>query len=301
MKNEKFIEKINFKFKGVLSIIDNKEYYSYRDNINVSCKIHGEYKIRYDHLMEYGCSKCCKIKKNDLKLKEFIKKCKLIYNNKYNYDKAVYNGNRIKIIITCPIHGDFLMTPLNHCTSRQSCKYCNYILTTDDFVGRSNIIHKNKYDYSKSVYHSDKVKIEIICNTHGSFFQRPSSHISGNGCPICRESTGEKIISEFLDDNCIRYERQKKFDGCRNKFKLKFDFYLIDLNIIIEYDGVQHYKPIEFFGGLQRFNYELKLRNIKEEFCEKNQIKLIKISYNDNINNILISLNTTTEDTHNNG
>lgn len=290
MKYQEFIEKINFKYKGVLSVIDIKEFYSYRDKINVLCKLHGKYKIRYDHLLNYGCKKCSKIRKNDEKLNKLIEKCKLIHNSKYDYSKSVYSGNRKKIIITCPTHGDFLMTPFNHCISKQGCKYCNYILTTDDFIERSNKIHKNRYDYSKSVYCNDRVKIEIICKKHGSFFQRPSSHYTGNGCPTCRQSTGEKLISEFLDENFIKYEQQKKFIDCKNKLQLKFDFYISDFNIIIEYDGIQHYKPIEFFGGQQRFNYELKLRNIKENYCEKNGIKLIKISYNDNINDILINL-----------
>ena len=290
MKYQDFIEKINSKYKGTLSVIDIKEVYSYRDSINVLCKLHGKYKIRYDHLLNYGCKKCSKIRKNDEKLNKLIEKCKLIHKNKYDYSKSVYLGNRKKIIIICPIHGDFLMTPFNHCISKQGCKYCNYILTTDDFIKRSNKMHKNRYDYSKSVYCNDRVKIEIICKKHGSFFQRPSSHYTGNGCPTCRQSTGEKLISEFLDENFIKYEQQKKFIDCKNKLQLKFDFYISDFNIIIEYDGIQHYKPIEFFGGQQRFNYELKLRNIKENYCEKNGIKLIKISYNDNINDILINL-----------
>jgi len=285
--DKEYIKNILSKFNDRLSIIDNRENYGYRDYINILCSKHGEYAIRYDHLIDYGCSKCSKENKNIIKQENFINRSKLLHNNKYLYDKVIYVNNRKKVIINCVIHGDFLMSPFNHYTSKQGCKYCNYKLTTEEFISRSKVIHKERYNYDKSFYINDKNKIEIICDLHGSFFQRPSSHFAGNGCPSCKESLGEKIISNFFDINHIKYDRQRSFDGCRNKLKLKFDFYLPDINILIEYDGIQHYKPIDFFGGTNRFNYEINLQKIKNEFCLKNKIKLIRISYKEDLIKVL--------------
>ncbi len=297
MCSKDIVELLNFKFNNRISILVEKDDYEYRDYVKSFCVDHGEYNIRYDHLIDYGCAKCSRKNKNIVKEKSFIEKSKLLHNSKYRYDKVIYDGNRKKVIINCPTHGDFLMSPFHHYTSNQGCKYCNHLLTTNDFITRSNSIHKEKYNYDKSIYVNDKIKVEIVCKLHGSFLQRPSSHFSGNGCPTCRESSGEKMISEFLDKSSIKYERQKKFEGCKNKLELKFDFYIPSLKTILEYDGIQHYQPIEFFGGIDRFNYELELQKIKNDYCIKNKIRLIRISYTDNISIILSDLYTS-EYTH---
>jgi very-short-patch-repair endonuclease len=84
---------------------------------------------------------------------------------------------------------------------------------------------------------------------------------------------------EYLSRNGVIYEYQKKFDGLRNKNPLPFDFYIPDSNICIEYDGQQHFEPIDAFGGLESFN-KLKDNDAKkDEFCEIRGIELIRISY----------------------
>jgi len=88
----------------------------------------------------------------------------------------------------------------------------------------------------------------------------------------------------------IKFVQQYKFKDCKNIRELPFDFFLPEYNVCLEYDGIQHYDSVEYFGGL----YNLKKRkindNIKNEFCEKNQINLIKIKYNQNIEKELYSI-----------
>jgi len=130
-------------------------------------------------------------------------------------------------------------------------------------------------------FQSIKDKVQIICPKHGVFLQTPFSHYQGEGqgCPKCRCSKGEKKIMEYLSRNGVIYEYQKKFDGLRNKNPLPFDFYIPDSNICIEYDGQQHFEPIDAFGGLESFN-KLKDNDAKkDEFCEIRGIELIRISY----------------------
>ena len=102
---------------------------------------------------------------------------------------------------------------------------------------------------------------------------------SNSWCPTCKDSKGEKIIKIFLDENNIKYIKQKRFKDCRNKYPLPFDYYLPNENILIEYDGILHYKPIEYFGGEKEFELRKYLDSIKDEYCINNNIKLIRIPY----------------------
>jgi len=156
-------------------------------------------------------------------------------------------------------------------------------LTTKEIVERAKNIHSNKYDYSLVNYKNNETKIKIICKEHGEFEQTPNSHLNRSGCPICNESKGEREIKNLLNNNNILFETQKKFGKCKYKRILPFDFYLPKDNLCIEFDGEQHFKPIKHWGGQKDFKYRKKLDNIKNNFCKDNNIKLIRIKYNENI------------------
>lgn len=105
----------------------------------------------------------------------------------------------------------------------------------------------------------------------------------GNSCPKCKISKGEREVSRLLKKYEIPYEMQKTFEDCLYKRKLKFDFFIESKKIIIEYNGVQHYKLVHFSlseeKNIKEFK-ETKIRDkIKKSFCKKNGIKLITISY----------------------
>ena len=91
---------------------------------------------------------------------------------------------------------------------------------------------------------------------------------------------GEIKIINFLENNNIRYIIQHKFNDCIGlKRKLPFDFYLLEQNICIEYDGGQHFEPVERYGGEEGFKKRQKLDQIKTDYCKNNNIKLIRIPY----------------------
>lgn len=99
-----------------------------------------------------------------------------------------------------------------------------------------------------------------------------------NSCG-CIKSKGELKISQILRENNINFEREKTFESCRfpdTKRLARFDFYLPDFNILIEYDGIQHFKDLNFYRPLE---YYQKHDLFKNEWCEKNNIKLIRIPY----------------------
>ena len=158
------------------------------------------------------------------------------------------------------------------------------------FISQSKKIHGDNYDYSLVNYKKSKEKVIIICKKHGEFKQTPNSHLKGNGCPICKESKGEKKIREFLIKNKITHTQQHIFNKCKNIQVLPFDFYLPDYNICIEYDGIQHFKPVKFFGGVKSFEIIKQNDLIKTKFCLLNNINLIRISYLEGVSDSLNSL-----------
>lgn len=91
-----------------------------------------------------------------------------------------------------------------------------------------------------------------------------------------KESVGEKRIREWLEKNKIIYEKEKRFKNCRDKRPLPFDFYLPEYNLIIEFDGIQHFKPIR---GEKSYQITKEHDKIKNEYCVKNNIDLIRIKY----------------------
>jgi very-short-patch-repair endonuclease len=165
-------------------------------------------------------------------------------------------------------------------------------MSTEEFISKSKEIHDNIYDYSLANYKNMKSKIKIICLIHGIFNQTAVHHLLGCGCPICNSSKGENEIRKYLKKYNIIFKEQKKFENCKNKKELPFDFYLLDYNICIEYDGKQHFEPVQYFGGDKNFIIIQKHDKIKTNFCANNNITLIRIPYTENnIENIIKTIN----------
>jgi hypothetical protein len=256
------------------------------DRIYFSCEKHGVSNSRYDHFMRNGCTMCNKEKRLLNNYLKFVDKANIIHNYKYNYDKTKYINNKTLILITCNKHGDFIQRPDNH-LSGSGCTYCNYKLSNIDFINRCYEIHGNKYRYDKTIYKNSNSYITIICEKHGEFKQLARIHLSGYGCQKCSYSIGENKISKLLNEHNVVFKQQYTFDNCKNKIKLRFDFYLPFFNTCIEYNGLQHYSPIEYFGGQEAFENQLKIDLIKKNYCKNNKIKLIVISYKEDIIKIL--------------
>ena len=123
----------------------------------------------------------------------------------------------------------------------------------------------------------------MLSKLFGVFEQTPASHLKGSGCPRCKNSKGENKIYNYLNDKKIVFETQKSFVGCRNINPLFFDFYLPKYNMCIEYDGIQHFKSIERFGGVSEFDNCRIRDNIKNNYCKDNNIKLLRIKYDEHI------------------
>lgn len=151
-----------------------------------------------------------------LTTEEFVQKAKEIHGDKYDYSKVDYKSTKEKVCIICKEdgHGEFYQRSSNHLKGN-GCPKCikNIKLTTESFVKKSREVHGDKYDYSKVDYRNNSTKVCIICNIHNKeFYQAPSKHLEGQGCPICRYIKSSKGLRTNVQDII---DKSKKVHGDR--------------------------------------------------------------------------------------
>ena len=136
-------------------------------------------------------------------------------------------------------------------------------------------------------YKNNKTHIEMLHNICGIKWKiRPDNFKSGKRCPNCNQSHGEKEIERILKSNKIKYKVQYRFNDCKNQKPLPFDFAIIkDDKVVqlVEYQGEQHYKVVDYFGGEKGFQRRIRNDKIKKNYCKKKNIPLLIIDYCDNI------------------
>lgn len=138
------------------------------------------------------------------------------------------------------------------------------------------------------------INLRWKCEKKHEWEATPHNIKNGTWCPICKESHGEKAIRKILNLNNILFIPQKTFPDCRGiRHMLPFDFFLLEYNILIEYDGIQHFEPI-FFNKYSKEKAEKLFNNlknndrIKDDYCKSKGIKLLRIPYTEkNIENVL--------------
>jgi len=181
--------------------------------------------------------------------------------DRYDYSLVEYKHCKSKVKIIYNKTGEIIeQTPHLHLYRAPENIKLAVRKTTEQFIKESNVVHDNKYLYEKTDYVRNQIKVIITCPIHGDFSQIPLSHLQGMGCPSCNESKGEKEIAKFLNKYNINYNRQHKFNDCKNIFQLPFDFYIASVRTCIEFDGKQHFQPVEHFGGVKAYE-SLKLND----------------------------------------
>lgn len=138
----------------------------------------------------------------------FLKRAHEVHGNEYTYEKVTddIKSNKDKIVVTCPKHGDFVISIVNFLNGRK-CPLCNKekrksthkneFLKT--FIDKATKIHNNRYDYSKVNYVDAKTKVCIICPKHGEFWQTPDAHLRGQECPLCSHRSFKYEKDEFIE------------------------------------------------------------------------------------------------------
>ncbi len=263
------------------------DYVNDKTRVTIICSIHKEFnQTPSHHLQGYGCRKCSKHPVTDTA--EFITRANILHGDLYDYSNVEYTKSNKKVIIICRIHGPFQQVPGGHLQGG-GCPECggSRKKTTEEFIIGSKKQHGDVYDYSNVNYVNAKTHVTIICPKHGEFMQAPDSHLHGNGCPTCNSSKGALAVFKHLLKHQISYETEKRFDKCKYKKTLPFDFYIPKINLLIEFDGEQHYKPVEVFGGVEAFEKQQIKDVIKNKYAKENNYYLVRIR---DINNIEIVL-----------
>lgn len=135
-------------------------------------------------------------------------------------------------------------------------------------------------DYEISEFSTRNEKVLVKHKRCGNLWKTAAKNIlSGSGCPFCKSSRGERVINLWLKSHNIQTEYQKKFVDCKDQRSLPFDFYLPDYNLVIEYDGRQHFQGYDYFGGEEAYKIRHKHDLIKNKYCEDNNINLLRIPY----------------------
>lgn len=222
---------------------------------------------------------------------EFIRKARKIHGDRYDYSKSVYSGCHSKLEIVCDRHGSFRQDASEHLRGKD-CVKCGLERThlstrysPDEWRQKASKVHGNVYDYSNVVYNGGRTTVTIRCPKHGNFRQTADTHIQGRGCPSCNLSKAEVKIKTWLDSNHIPFVAQKIFSDCKNPITnhpFKFDFYIPSRNLLIEYDGEQHFHPIpmgKYKVTVDAVNQTKRRDRIKTKYARSHGIRLIRISY----------------------
>lgn len=231
-----------------------------------------------------GCPECYGNKrKTD---NQFKKEVKSQVGEEYTFLEK-YKNNKTKLLCRHNECGyEWKITPDHFLNQKNRCPQC------------AGNLHKKDKEFKKEVYEQVKdryVFLEkyinnetpILCEHKECGYKwkiKPNNFLSQkNRCPNCNNlSHGERLVKKQLELNNIKYQPEYKFNDLKAKEHLRFDFAVIikgKVELVIEYDGIQHFNPIKQFGGKKKF----KLRKIRDRkkstYCYNKKIPLLRIPY----------------------
>lgn len=216
----------------------NKYDYSFVQYVNswtqvkIICPAHTAFtQLPSNHLAGKGCPKCkntqtsIRCKHN---LKKFIDKAQKVHGDLYNYSKVNYKLDNQKVVIICKEHGEFKQVVRSHLSGNGCPRCAGFNVSFEEFVQKSNAVHKNKYDYSvaEKNYTGVRSKVVIVCPIHGKFKQSPGIHLHGVGCFQCgkmkaaqkRTLTTEEFSSrsKLIHNNFYDYSKTQYIGNKKN-------------------------------------------------------------------------------------
>ena len=219
---EKFIDEAR-EVHGDKYDYSNVKYENTSTKVCIICKEHGEFwQAPYTHLNGHGCPKCAykgDRQRHIYSQEEIIDKIRSLFGERYSFEKVIYKAMKVPIILVCHEkdengveHGEFSMRPVNIFSSHQECPKCskeNRIRLQrkplEKFIEEANKVHESLYEYHKVDYVNGKTKVRIVCPIHGDFWQSPTNHLKGNGCPYC-SGNAKKWNKETCEQEARKYE-----------------------------------------------------------------------------------------------
>ena len=200
-------------------------------------------------------------------------------------DEKGFVKTSTKITVWCKNENHSYKTPqLSNFINGNRCKECSNDNMRYKYEYIKEYIESFEYKLISKEYIGAFDKLEVECPKGHRYKVNFNNFRNGYRCPICNQSSGEQEVCRILEKYNITYIPQYKFKDCVDKNELSFDFYVPLLNIIIEFDGKQHFEVVNFnndeeYIALEKFNLIKKHDNIKTQYCKNNNIKLIRIPY----------------------
>ena len=304
--HEDFVLQVKNKFPNI-SVVGT--YINNKTKIEFQCLIDGcshKWMARPDNILSgYGCPECAKRKISTLRAKtheEFIKEVAIKNPNVKVLGKYIADDIKIEFQCNNPDCGySWFTTPDKIIHKLTGCPECAKLNRAKKRTKTHNAFVDEVYKKNPTIevvgeYAGVKTKIEFRCRVcEDVWLTTPDSILNcDTGCPTCAQSHGERSITNWLKNNAIDFIPQYKFNDCKDLECLPFDFYLPKHNICIEYDGEQHFRPINFGGvsdecAIINFKKTQMHDNIKNNYCQQYKINLVRISHleKNNIDTIL--------------
>ena len=233
--------------------------------------------------------KCCKDNSFADKFPSLLKEWNFT-KNKISPFEVVY-GSRKKVWWKCDKGTDheWLCSVYDRTQLETKCPCCDghkvvkstCLMTTHPEICKEWNYDKNKLTPFDFTYASNK-KAWWKCILGHEWNSKIYTRTRGDECPFCASSKGEKLIKEFFEKKNIIFDREYRFKDCINIRPLPFDFVIFENNNIIglvEYQGIHHYEPRDYFGGLKRLMTTREHDKIKYEYCKNKNIPLLVIPY----------------------
>lgn len=302
LSHENFLENLNNYNESNNTFWETKERYKNSNtSIRFACKKDGfSIMAKPSNLLSgnYRCHECDRREKRKI-LEDHIKN-----NNLPIKIIGEYINNNTNIKCKCTIcKKEYFTIPNRIIKTNAICRDCSYVemginsrIPINIFLQKLKEKHPD-IDYIDG-YECMSKRVQVFCKKCGNVWHTIAGSLvnDGKGCPSCNSSKGEKKIEELLKNNNVNYTTQKTFEnlvGVGNK-RIRYDFYIPSHNLLIEYQGVQHERPIDFSGkgedfAVNCFNRQQEHDNRKRRYAKEHNIELLEIWYYDfdNIENIL--------------
>lgn len=253
------------------------------DKVIIGCPVHGEFtQNALAHASGVGC-KACSTDRVRVTLEEFKERSTKKHNGKYSYDKSVLENVSEKITITCPTHGDFRQIASAHMSGRicSKCRYAMLSYSEEEYKAMVTKVHGDNYGLDNLGYVTLDHPVHVECQKHGRVKIKKAHYLlRGSGCSKCSGSNPEKLIGGYLEGFGILYDREFVIEG----YRYRYDFLLIDYQVLIEYHGEQHYRSVLYYGGDEALIKRQAADEEKVKLARKNGYKLIVLNYKDKEN-----------------
>ena len=297
---DQFVRKAKHRH-GDLYDYSRVSYSSMHEKVLIICTRHGPFKQKAaNHLQGNGCPKCRSEGNRErfaLSQSEFLRRFYALYGDSLSPVDLAYINAYKKVRISCPGHGEFLQYPV-HLLRGVGCPTCGkertaekLRMSVDDFIVRAKEKHRMFYAYENVAFENLREKILITCPTHGEFSQVAHAHLAGAGCPICRASKGELAIANWLEQNGIAFVHQwAEHDCVVNVNRAKWDFFVPEHDLLIEFDGEHHSSPVRFGSSiceheaLERLKRQIEADRNKDRWADKNGYFVLRIKYDQDVN-----------------